>query len=225
MTKEISRSARYEGAALGVAANIMRAKLDNLSDVYYIASDSGQVDETDPCIVATRRSKVVDTIVDAVHERYPGEWQDVVQPDITLEVIQQREVNRRLQVAILARSALLDTLMNVVKPGNYWIRERGDETVGIVDKEGADTNYNASEMTPADIIAHAMGAKGLLSFLLANGSVGEAWRVLEGYGVVMTKADIIERREPSNIPKQQTLAERLAAMTSVERKQYEHLDT
>ncbi len=226
MTKEISRSARYEGVALDSAVNVMRAKLDNLSDAYYLSSDSGQVYEADPCIVATRRSKVIDTIVDAVHEGHPGEWPGVVQPDITLEVIQQRDTGRQLRVAILARSALLDTLMNVVRPGNYWIRERGDERVGVIDKSGSEpTTLYRTEMSQASIIAHAMGVKGLHSLLLANGLVGDAWRVLEGYGVVMAKADIIEQREPSNIPEQQTLAQRLAAMTPTERKQYEHLDT
>lgn len=221
MTKENFRIARYEGRQIG-AVNIEKARLDDDSDVYFIRSDSGSVEKVNPTLVMTRKNKKLEEASEAAKTQNPQEWADVTQTDVTVEVVQGDDVERRLQTAVLAHAALADTLIDQVSPMNHWIREMGDESVGVVDPAGIGSPYEKFKMRPAKVIVQEMGARGVS---LADGFQGDAWDVLGNYGAVITNADITGRAEPLHIPRQRSLAERLSAMTPDERIDYEHLDT
>ena len=224
------RVAHYEGVGVGSPVDVGRAPLDDHSDVYYMRSTSGCVDKADPSLVVSRRSETIDALVGAIQKRDPEVWANVVQPDITIEVIREENEERSLRVALLTRAALLHSLMFPAGPDNHWIRTPESESVGVIDKREDVGNFYADlEMGDAKIIRQ-MGANGLA---IAAGFEGDAWILLANAGKMMVKANVNENRstlgDPVEIaktnarPHAERLRERLAQIPESEREDYKHL--
>lgn len=219
MTKEISRVARYEGRQID-HVNIEKAELDGNGDLYYFRSDSGHVDKANPALLVTRRSNELDQIATELKERDREMWGDVLQPDITLEVI-QGSGEKHTRTALLARTALLDLLMPVEILRSPWIRKHGDEVVGLIGGSG-DFDLGDMDVNQAKLVIPRtrMGIKALQ---LVDGIAADAWEVLLKYGDVISRARIVEQRDPSNTPNLQSLHERLDKMSPEQREAYRHL--